>query len=176
MRSGKDTAADTLAACAFQDGRPTFRRASFAGALKDELAQMYGVTREFIDTHKDNFRLILQGHGTEYRRKLFGDDYWINRLEADLVSRPAGICVITDVRFPNEAQFVKDRGGIVVRIQRGETLQPDTHPSEIALDDWDFDFVLFNTGDLGEFQETLKTFWATVVLPIVNGQASAIPE
>lgn len=55
--------------------------------------------------------------------------------------------IISDVRFPNEAKAIKDRGGILIRIERDYVLRggpedpKNQHPSETALDyfeDWDY--------------------------------------
>ena len=67
--------------------------------------------------------------------------------------------IITDVRFPNEAKAIKDRGGVVIRVNRplerlGNSKLPKLrhtsitqHPSETALDDYDdFDYVIENDG------------------------------
>tara|TARA_R110002020_G_scaffold380110_1_gene591298 strand:+ start:38 stop:904 length:867 start_codon:yes stop_codon:yes gene_type:complete len=70
--------------------------------------------------------------------------------------------IITDVRFPNEAQAIKDRGGIVIRVNRLEvdkftTNFPQTlHPSETALDDYEFDHVIDNNGSIEDLVEKVK--------------------
>lgn len=82
--------------------------------------------------------------------------------------------IITDVRFPNEAQAIKDRGGIIIRVNRpnqqitekyGElnvTWTPAPgfdyveHPSETALDDYEFDHVIDNNGSIEELVEKVK--------------------
>lgn len=80
--------------------------------------------------------------------------------------------IITDTRFPNEAKAIKDRGGIVVRIERdlpcenckltkvarrgkpcNEIICPDgmpKHPSETALDAYPFDYIISNYGTIEE--------------------------
>jgi hypothetical protein len=66
--------------------------------------------------------------------------------------------IITDVRFPNEAQAIKDRGGIVIRIERpgGESHCGGAHASETALDTYNFDYVIDNEGDIDELIEKVK--------------------
>jgi len=82
-------------------------------------------------------RKILQLLGTEAGRQIIHPNIWVNALFADyedvkinnntlLTSNPPqqGFdlikpnWIITDVRFPNEAQAIKDRGGIVIRVDR----------------------------------------------------------
>ena len=83
--------------------------------------------------------------------------------------------IITDVEFPNDAQAIKDRGGIVIRVNRDkfsyqsdlpETASPIEHaergkelyyhPSEAALDDYEFDAVIDNDGSIEELVEKVK--------------------
>ncbi len=105
------------------------------GALKEEMLPIWGLTP----------RQIMQQLGTEAMRGTFGDEVWIK----SLFTRAAAVeyAVISDVRFLNEAQAIRNRGGILVRIERAGLISTDTHPSETALDDFDdFDHVLLNDG------------------------------
>lgn len=66
--------------------------------------------------------------------------------------------IITDCRFPNELKAVKDRGGITIRVNRGfDVLNGkctiDVHPSETALDNAEFDYVIDNNGSIDELIE-----------------------
>lgn len=143
-RHGKDTFATMLA-----EALPgQTRRLAFADPLKDEVAAATGHTREFIEQHKPNFRLILQAWGTEFRRALFGDDYWLCRMSDAIQKSVSPVILITDVRFPNEHAFVKERGGILVRIFRPDVLHTTDvstqHASETALDLHVWDEVFCN--------------------------------
>lgn len=94
-----------------------------------------------VETQTLNPRKILQLLGTEGVRNIIHPNAWINALYTDYYGTTLGIgpsnlsfsgigtCdlvhkwqypnwIITDVRYPNEAQAIKDRGGIVVRINR----------------------------------------------------------
>ena len=52
--------------------------------------------------------------------------------------------VVTDVRFPSEADAIREHGGILIRVNR-DTGYVDNHPSETALDDYmDFDYIITN--------------------------------
>ena len=111
-------------------------------------------------------REFLQKIGTEAIRDGLHTNAWVNALFADYTDTSQWI--ITDTRFPNEAQSIKDRGGIVIRVIRPEVCQDDEssmlpkHPSETALDDWIFDFVIFNDGTLQDLEvsvsQVLKLF------------------
>jgi len=56
--------------------------------------------------------------------------------------------IITDTRFPNEAQAIKNAGGIIIRVDRPGFSAINAHPSETALDDWEFDYRIGNASDL----------------------------
>lgn len=127
-------------------------------------------------------RKLLQLLGTECGRSIIHPNIWVNALFSDYdnnfhakkFSVRQGFeepeypnWIITDVRFPNEAQAIKDRGGIIIRVnreidttalQKGSVLLSDViksmsvehHPSETALDDYKFDYVIDNNGSIEE--------------------------
>tara|TARA_R110001606_G_scaffold19453_1_gene71318 strand:- start:2634 stop:3476 length:843 start_codon:yes stop_codon:yes gene_type:complete len=135
-----------------------------------------------ITKQKMTPRLMLQLLGTECGRQIIHPNIWVNALFADYVctmnkhsytfeksktieetdkfmfensSYPDWI--ITDVRFPNEAQAIKDKGGIVIRVERPQLIERDfEHPSETALDDYKFDEVIENNGSIEELIEKVK--------------------
>lgn len=85
------------------------------------------------------------------------DSYWTEVLEYKLLAEDLAntFCTVTDVRFPNEAQMIKDLGGFVVRIVR--ELPTDglasQHPSETSLDSYEWwDWVLENNGTLEDLE------------------------
>ena len=63
---------------------------------------------------------------------------------------------ITDMRFPNEMDAVKERGGITIRVVRPGT-ESGTHPSETALDEATFDYEIINDGEIVDLIEKVKT-------------------
>jgi hypothetical protein len=68
--------------------------------------------------------------------------------------------LITDMRFPNELKAIKDKGGISIRVNRHNhpnDINPNTeHPSETALDNEEFDYVIDNNGTIEELIEKVK--------------------
>lgn len=77
--------------------------------------------------------------------------------------------IITDMRFPNEIAAVELREGITIRVVRPETkdyfqlknrdgsiTHATLHPSETALDDAKFDYVIENDGTLEELVEKVR--------------------
>lgn len=126
-RSGKDTVADMIIK---QLAPKVVIKIGFADALKEEVAKATGKSRDFIETNKSHFRLILQGWGTDFRRELDGKNYWINKLGVKILAlENVDMVIVPDVRFLNEAQFINEAGGMVIGVTRAGLI-PDNHPSE----------------------------------------------
>lgn len=84
-------------------------------------------------------RRLLQALGDDAGRTLFGENFWIDRTFAEIEDFYYGLgyhapVVITDVRYPNEADAIRERGGIIVRVVRPGLESSDTHRSEVAMD------------------------------------------
>jgi hypothetical protein len=121
---------------------------------------MCGVTLEFIEQNKDDFRLILQGYGTDYRRKHCGDDYWITRALMRVFdiskNHPNAIVIIPDVRFQNEAQTIFKINGFLFKVTRDTGLE-DKHPSEKSLDNYHvYDGIIDNNGSVESLQQSVR--------------------
>lgn len=106
-------------------------------------------------------RRLLQRLGTEAGRQTLWDSIWIDAALTGFDE--SSKIVVTDCRFPNEAQAIKDRGGKVVRIERagvGPALSADgtAHASETSLDDWNFDYKIPNHKDLDTYRANLRLF------------------
>lgn len=87
-------------------------------------------------------RRLLQRLGTEAGRQTLWDSIWVDAAFAGL-SDDAKI-VVADCRFPNEAQAIKERGGVIWRVIREDVGPANSHPSETSLDDWNFDAWINN--------------------------------
>lgn len=147
-RTGKDTVADILVRL-----HPNTIKYYFAAPLKQEVARACGVSVEYIDAHKANFRLILQGWGTNFRRDLHDKNYWVRKMEIAIAHlEKFNTVVIPDVRFKNEYDFIKKNGGKVLRVSRATGMQ-DTHPSETELDKEKFDEIILNDSTIDHLIE-----------------------
>ena len=114
-------------------------------------------------------RLLLQLIGTECGRNIIHPDVWVNSLMVDYkpidrrtwqdpddsnITIPKWL--ITDIRFPNEVKAIRNREGIIIRIERPGTEKSD-HYSETALDDYkDWDEVIVNDGTMDDLLEKVK--------------------
>jgi hypothetical protein len=80
-------------------------------------------------------RRILQRVGTELFREHVHPDFWLYHLELRLERLgPQPLIAIPDLRFPNEAGWVRAHGGVVVLVERlGQPPPSDAHASERGL-------------------------------------------
>jgi hypothetical protein len=157
-QSGKTMVAGTLS----EEG---YVIVPFAGTLKDMLVPMlgnlgYSYPRAWEMVLRDKetkipelgvtVRHMLQTLGTEYGRQCIHPDVWTIcwRKQAERHSR----VVADDVRFPNEAQLIKDMGGELWMVRRPGVERTTGHASEGSLDTWEFDRVIENDGALDELR------------------------
>jgi hypothetical protein len=165
-RSGKDSVAARLVR------NYAFTRIAFADPLKGVALRLnpliptgYGVhvrLKSLVsdvgwEYAKDNYpevRRVLQTAGQTIRD--LDPDFWANVAmdkvdAADTWNMPV---VVTDVRYPNEAEALRNRGFVLVRVQRPD-LPPqgdDEHESETALNGYPADRVLINGGSLFDLE------------------------
>ena len=104
-------------------------------------------------------RELLQKLGTEAMRNGLHQNAWVNALFADFKDDMHWI--VTDMRFPNEYKAIKDKGGITIRVNRpgygtSMTDLANAHPSETALDGFDFDYTINNEGDLEKLTSLVR--------------------
>jgi hypothetical protein len=190
--SGKDTVADYLVN--FHE----FRRESFANTLKDAVSAVFGWDRTLLEGRTREARewreqvdpwwasrldmpdltprLMLQLWGTEVCRRGFHDDIWIASLENKLRSSKDDV-VISDCRFPNEIKSIKDAGGMIVWVKRGELpswhimaekanagdvlaqtklKELGVHASETSWVGTDFDAILDNNGSIDDLYNNIR--------------------
>lgn len=99
-------------------------------------------------------RQILQLWGTEYRRTMDSPDYWTDKLSEKIESLfRSGVkrIAITDVRFSNEAAFVKSCSGELWRIVRDNDAHASAlmHESELWHKQIAVDRTIYNNKSLG---------------------------
>lgn len=99
------------------------------------------------------YRELLQRFGTEVGREQFGENFWTDRVKAQI--KPGGKYVISDVRFPNEADTVREAGGKVFRIKRDGTGAVNAHVSDTGIDSLVVDGIIPNFGTLDHLREVV---------------------
>jgi hypothetical protein len=109
----------------------------------------------------------LQQHLGTYFRKFYREDIWAVSLFLDYDPRESWL--ITDLRFPNEVEEIKRRGGILIRMEgdpcgvRNRSKRDPNHISETALDSFQgWDIIIKNDKeDLDNLRNQLQTFLVT---------------
>ena len=143
-RHGKDSAAAAIQDYARRFSLPEVRIFKFADALYEMCRRDHGMTEKDAP--------LLQRIGLEKRQE--NENYWIDRLKFT-IGTFKGIGLITDVRFQNEAAYIRNAGGFLVNVTRlnqngTRFIAPDRpagHPSEIDLDDYNWDaYIKTKTG------------------------------
>jgi len=207
--SGKDTIAEYLIT------KHGFKKLSFAASLKDAVAAVFGWDRSLLEgTTKESRewreevdqwwakklnmphltpRWVLQYWGTEVCRQGFHNDIWVASLENQLRQTKNNV-VITDCRFINELNAIKNAGGVTIRVSRGpepewfadaitynsglhnmgwalsrDRLQKSgIHASEYSSVGLDYDYVVDNNGTLTDLHNKIEK------IIYVNGQPSSL--
>lgn len=105
-----------------------------------------------------SYRKLAQTLGTEWARAL-DPDFWVRiaaaRFEMCSEFSSPGV-VISDVRFPNEAAWIRSRGGVIWRVIRPGTEPVRAHASEDLIAGIQHDHVIDNRGDLDDLDDAVK--------------------
>lgn len=168
----------------------TYKIKKFAGKLKQVASMLTRIpienfeNQEFKETSLGpewgmTVRDLLQKLGTEGLRVGLHENTWVNALMADYQpldydqlteSEIYSNWIITDTRFINEAEAIKNREGIIIRIENKKNKSSQSHSSETALDDWEFDYVIDNSGTIEELSN--KVFKMLLHFKLINPPAA----
>ena len=123
-RCGKDTLAKHLASKLEKNGTVP-ARVSFASAMKldldDFLKEKLNISAFTEDTkEKDIIRPLLVPYGTDVCRNKINKDFWIKKIEkrVEINIKNNIITIISDVRYENEVNWIKNLGGYVIHLSR----------------------------------------------------------
>ncbi len=168
-RTGKDTMAAALA----DDG---WERLAFADNLKNDLRTMLEdavrrggvpaanaqrrVCRMLAGPDKAKARPLMVAYGAFMRT--FEPDYWIARLWRQIDALPDDArVVITDVRYENEADWVRSLGGVTLWVERPGVGPANGEEAEKTRKDY-CDGLLYLTGTVeenqGMFRDLARTY------------------
>jgi hypothetical protein len=168
--SGKDTIARHLSVV------HGFHVTAFATPLKDILIRL-GLTRDHFATLAaketpipalgKSPRQMMQTLGTDWGRNMVHEDLWIRVLEHRLRGYPPGhdLCV-SDVRYNNEARWIREQGGVIWHIARAdhETTESE-HSSEAGVAELLDDEIIDNNGTLQELLDVVDS----LLQPVKDG-------
>jgi dephospho-CoA kinase len=163
--SGKDALAQMMVE------RLGFERHAFADPMREMLYAMNPIVvadtkanfyrlKEIVDAigwdaakrQYSEVRSLLQRLGTEGGRNVLGQNIWVETLAKRYKHQNL---VVPDVRFANEATFIKSHGGIIIRIKRKGVEALNAHASENSYKG--SDFTIDNNGTLEELFKNLKS-------------------
>ena len=141
-----------------------FTRLSFAAPIRHALLAM-GIPECYFE-HKSvevprigkTGRYLMQTLGTEWARDTVNQNFWLLLMDQKIEGLLGYNVVIDDVRFDNEARYIRDKKGILINIVRGNTqLDPyDTgHASEDVVSSDLVDYTIENSGSVATAVEKL---------------------
>ncbi len=121
--SGKDTCADYLV------HKHAFTKYAFANPIKDicrtlfdfSQEQLYGAQRDIVDARYNHTpRQVLQKLGTDFCRDQIDENFWLKYFQRWIndTRNHTGAIVISDIRFQNELDTIRQLGGRVFHVQR----------------------------------------------------------
>jgi hypothetical protein len=134
---------------------------AFAGPIRAMLAAGFGFDeRHFngplkevtIDWIGKSYRQMAQTLGTEWGRQQVNENLWVlAAYEKVKQFHEAGFhAIVTDVRFENEAEFIRSKGGVVWHIFRPDAIKVNSHVSEAGVKFVEGDMTIVNNGTLND--------------------------
>ena len=161
---GKDTAADYLVA------RHGFRKQAFARPIKEACALLFQVDPKVFEDRASKEtplryglspRQMAQLVGTDFFRNQVSPTFWLDYFQGWYEAHRNEAVVVTDVRFQNEVDLIKQLGGEVWRIVRdpGSPLtEADSHISETGIDSLEhIDCDVPNEGTVEALHQALES-------------------
>lgn len=159
-RAGKSTAAKML----LDRGYANYEYA-FATPIKNMLKAIgLDPNDPYWEAHKTDpipffngrsYREIMQSLGTDWGRNVLGDDIWVRMADQVRASLPDQVILISDIRYDNEAAFVKENAGKILHIESPFSQEAQTHTSEIGFDPAYVDVFIKNNGTLEQLDIAL---------------------
>jgi len=170
--SGKDTACEYLRT---KIEGSTGITLGFSDPLKKGVAAMFGIPLEMMEDPVKKEEIIphlgfsprkaLQVIATEGVRNHLGPDVWIKLLDQEYKNCiEDSIILIKDLRFDNEAEWVKSKGGYVVKLIRNYSSTAAKHISEQGIDHNLVSLTIFNLGDIDHFHKQLDSAYAQLCI------------
>ncbi len=170
-RSGKDTLASYLST------KHGVERYAFAWPLKRGLRAMFdldgrhtdGLLKEtpIIELGGKSPREMMQTLGTEWGREFVSRSIWVDLGLArwSQYKSEGKSLAITDVRFENEATAIREAGGVIVHVRRGDAEAIKAHPSEAGVERQGGDLTIANDGNFEDFFEAADLELMPLICP-----------
>lgn len=164
--SGKDTAAELI------EKQYIYKHKKISDSLYKIVSNLTGSDVDYLKSRKGKsskaqpfdmtVRELLQNIGMKMRE--IDEDFWLKLLFHN--SGKENI-VISDVRFKNEADYIKNNNGILVRLEGNPTdikIRDNikNHISEVDLDDYEFDHIIKNNGTIEDLKKSITDIFCKI--------------
>lgn len=159
-RSGKDTVADllisTMGGYTYSFANPI--RAMLNAGLGIDMNDPYWQKRkeEKLPQFGKSPREMMQTLGTEWGRDCVSDDIWLVMANIKLMKHGIGM-IIPDVRFENEATWIRERNGTVLHVTRKSIEAVAPHSSEGGIKAIPGEIFVTNDGTLQDLQVQVQS-------------------
>ena len=171
-RSGKDVMADYLIE------NYGFNKYSLAAPLKKAVCIIFNWDYDTVEKNENkekidplygiSYRQACQSIGTNWGqlslcenyplfKEITGRKLWVKNFVQYYINNKDKNIVIADVRFPHEADAIKELGGKIIKIQRSSLENNDTHESEQYIDTIEGD-IIENNSTLDDFYKTIDNY------------------
>jgi hypothetical protein len=163
--SGKDTAADEMAT-------QGYARYSFAQPIYAAVSAMLGVPvstlrdREFKEAPLGELsvspRVLMQTLGTEWAREMIREDFWVRIAAREwrrTQARARKGLIISDVRFSNEAEWIRSEGGMVIHVVRDDIQQVAGHISEAPINPDLIHYTVYNNSTIADLHIQVRNIF-----------------
>lgn len=104
-------------------------------------------------------RQLMQLFGTEFGRRLVRDEIWLmvaeRRREWLASTDTCSGMVVSDIRFPDEAAWIRACGGLLIHLDRPGVEAVSAHSSENGVSMEDGDALIQNNGSIDDLSDKL---------------------
>lgn len=145
-------------------------KGSFAFGVKETARKSF-----YWNGKKDQLgRRLLQGVGRIGRE--YNKNIWVSKLIDEYIvgqkDYPFDVLLVDDWRYPNEVDYIRNDGMYNVYTVRLEAPEREilkgtpeyNDSSEVELDDYDFDYIIDNSGDIKNLHNSLRTLMSNIIL------------
>lgn len=161
-RSGKDTIAQHLAL------KHNYKTYAFADPLKQAAAAVFGLPLStFYQGNREathsvwgvSPRQMMQILGTDCCRNVIRPDIWLRRADMHMQNLQKEYAdadvfevnlVVTDIRFEDEAQWIREHEGTIIHVKRETTTSVAEHISEQGVKTKPVDYLVYNDSTIEE--------------------------
>ena len=150
----------------------------FGGPSSDEertVKSLLGANRVFM-----KIRDLITYYGTYVMRNTFGNNFWISNLfskkefnlynQKNMKGSPGYVLIVTDVRFQNEYEELKDKGAIFIKIESDFNEKSVGGVPESFYDNFTYDYIFENSKDEFKFAYNLKKIFEKLFPQLIESK------